>query len=68
MKLDFDLIIACIIVVMLITGGGAVLGVVLGAICGIDIKICIIIGIVGLWSFFIIQYNRGNTIINIPKY
>ena len=68
MKLDFGTVLACIIVVTLITGAGLVLSAILFATYGTYIEICVMVGIVCSWGFFIIQYKKGSTKFNLPKY
>ena len=67
MKIDTGTVLAFIIVTLLITGGGAALGAVLFATYGSNIETCVTIGITSSWIFFILQYKKGNKILNIPE-
>jgi len=67
MKFNIGIILSYTIVIGIITGVGVILGAVLFTTYDIDIEICMTIGVVSLWGFFILQYKTGNKLPKIPE-
>ncbi|MCK4668287.1 hypothetical protein KAU33_16160 [Candidatus Dependentiae bacterium] len=64
MKINISRILLGIFIVGLLAVGGTAFGAVFFGITGADFETSIALGIIGTWSLFIIQYKKGNTVLN----